>query len=153
MLFRSVKAELERLKENRNEFFRKENVVRLAEHAQNILPIFNTLIDKQSLREDSIKEKSAAENELVNATKSLKEKDFNFKAAEEALNNENLQKPKKLALFSQIESLDAEISPLIKSSRLAQEEKIKLENETADCKRSEERRVGKECRSRWSPYH
>ena len=131
--FLRVKAELERLKENRNEFFRKENVVRLAEHAQNILPIFNTLIDKQSLREDSIKEKSAAENELVNATKSLKEKDFNFKAAEEALNNENLQKPKKLALFSQIESLDAEISPLIKSSRLAQEEKIKLENETADC--------------------
>lgn len=131
--FLRVKAELERLKENRNEFFRKENVVRLAEHAQNILPIFNTLIDKQSLREDSIKE-SAAENELVNATKSLKEKDFNFKAAEEALNNENLQKPKKLALFSQIESLDAEISPLIKSSRLAQEEKIKLENETADCK-------------------
>ena len=132
--FLRVKAELERLKENRNEFFRKENVVRLAEHAQNILPIFNTLIDKQSLREDSIKEKSASENELVNATKSLKEKDFNFKAAEEALNNENLQKPKKLALFSQIESLDAEISPLIKSSRLAQEEKIKLENETADCK-------------------
>ena len=132
--FLRVKAELERLKENRNEFFRKENVVRLAEHAQNILPIFNTLIDKQSLREDSIKEKSAAENELVNATKSLKEKDFNFKAAEEALNNENLQKPKKLSLFSQIEFLDAEISPLIKSSRLAQEEKIKLENETADCK-------------------
>lgn len=132
--FLRVKAELESLKENRNEFFRKENVVRLAEHAQNILPIFNTLIDKQSLRGDSIKEKSAAENELVNATKSLKEKDFNFKAAEEALNNENLQKPKKLALFSQIESLDAEISPLIKSSRLAQEEKIKLENETADCK-------------------
>ena len=132
--FLRVKAELERLKENRNEFFRKENVVRLAEHAQNILPIFNTLIDKQPLREDSIKEKSAAENELVNATKSLKEKDFNFKAAEEALNNENLQKPKKLALFSQIEFLDAEISPLIKSSRLAQEEKIKLENETSDCK-------------------
>ena len=132
--FLRVKAELERLKESRNEFFRKENVVRLAEHAQNILPIFNTLIDKQSLREDSIKEKSAAENELVNATKSLKEKELNFKAAEEALNNENLQKPKKLALFSQIESLDAEISPLIKSSRLAQEEKTKLENETADCK-------------------
>ena len=40
----------------------------------------------------------------------------------------------KLALFSQIEFLDAEISPLIKSSRLAQEEKIKLENETSDCK-------------------
>lgn len=45
--FLRVKAELERLKENRNEFFRKENVVRLAEHAQNILPIFNTLIDRK----------------------------------------------------------------------------------------------------------
>ena len=30
-------------------------------------------------------------------------------------------------------------------------EKI-LENEN-ECTRSEERRVGKECRSRWSPYH
>ena len=28
-----------------------------------------------------------------------------------------------------------------------------LEAEVADQKRSEERRVGKECRSRWSPYH
>ena len=25
--------------------------------------------------------------------------------------------------------------------------------EEVDCDRSEERRVGKECRSRWSPYH
>ena len=25
--------------------------------------------------------------------------------------------------------------------------------EDGDAKRSEERRVGKECRSRWSPYH
>ena len=28
-----------------------------------------------------------------------------------------------------------------------------LEAENADRSRSEERRVGKECRSRWSPYH
>ena len=27
------------------------------------------------------------------------------------------------------------------------------ENRTVLCIRSEERRVGKECRSRWSPYH
>src|SRR5256884_3733557 len=27
------------------------------------------------------------------------------------------------------------------------------ENRKAECWRSEERRVGKECRSRWSPYH
>ena len=131
--FLRVKDELERLKESRNEFFQKENDVRLAERAQKILPIFSSLIDKQSLREDAIKEKSSAENELVNATKSLKEKELNFKAAEEALNNENLQKPKKLALFSETESLDVEISPLMKSSRRAQEEKTKLEKETAGC--------------------
>ena len=28
-----------------------------------------------------------------------------------------------------------------------------VENENASVTRSEERRVGKECRSRWSPYH
>ena len=28
-----------------------------------------------------------------------------------------------------------------------------IESLTADLIRSEERRVGKECRSRWSPYH
>ena len=27
------------------------------------------------------------------------------------------------------------------------------EAEVEECVRSEERRVGKECRSRWSPYH
>ena len=28
-----------------------------------------------------------------------------------------------------------------------------LSNNGISCRRSEERRVGKECRSRWSPYH
>ena len=28
-----------------------------------------------------------------------------------------------------------------------------LEPDILECERSEERRVGKECRSRWSPYH
>ena len=32
-------------------------------------------------------------------------------------------------------------------------EKIKSKNNEDPLKRSEERRVGKECRSRWSPYH
>ena len=35
----------------------------------------------------------------------------------------------------------------------AQAESIKKGIEQADAERSEERRVGKECRSRWSPYH
>ena len=38
-----------------------------------------------------------------------------------------------------------------KSEELA---KLRVEIEKIeDCERSEERRVGKECRSRWSPYH
>jgi len=30
---------------------------------------------------------------------------------------------------------------------------IRRKHEAAEAARSEERRVGKECRSRWSPYH
>ena len=30
---------------------------------------------------------------------------------------------------------------------------VKMLDEVPDAERSEERRVGKECRSRWSPYH
>ena len=35
----------------------------------------------------------------------------------------------------------------------SQIEFCKYELKGGNCKRSEERRVGKECRSRWSPYH
>ena len=31
--------------------------------------------------------------------------------------------------------------------------KMKVKEKYEELKRSEERRVGKECRSRWSPYH
>ena len=30
---------------------------------------------------------------------------------------------------------------------------VSFESENSNAERSEERRVGKECRSRWSPYH
>src|SRR3712207_5313040 len=30
---------------------------------------------------------------------------------------------------------------------------FQLQSDELNCSRSEERRVGKECRSRWSPYH
>src|SRR5258708_8945246 len=33
------------------------------------------------------------------------------------------------------------------------EDAVTLAHELVDARRSEERRVGKECRSRWSPYH
>src|SRR2546421_11444658 len=32
-------------------------------------------------------------------------------------------------------------------------ERVRLQHQLSDDVRSEERRVGKECRSRWSPYH
>ena len=38
-------------------------------------------------------------------------------------------------------------------SRLLNDRIIMLTGEVDDAMRSEERRVGKECRSRWSPYH
>ena len=34
-----------------------------------------------------------------------------------------------------------------------QDGKVKMNGQWFDAGRSEERRVGKECRSRWSPYH
>src|SRR3712207_9204479 len=37
--------------------------------------------------------------------------------------------------------------------QLGKVQKILLEHRPPDTPRSEERRVGKECRSRWSPYH
>src|SRR5256886_11100408 len=37
--------------------------------------------------------------------------------------------------------------------RLAPQSGTYKHNETGEANRSEERRVGKECRSRWSPYH
>ena len=45
--------------------------------------------------------------------------------------------------YDKIEGLDKEISKLIMGN----------DNQTYFDERSEERRVGKECRSRWSPYH
>src|ERR1035437_10856938 len=37
--------------------------------------------------------------------------------------------------------------------RVFREHGGKHTRDSQDCNRSEERRVGKECRSRWSPYH
>ena len=53
----------------------------------------------------------------------------------------NAAASKKLAIFDAFEILN----------RIEEEENL-LEGKTPE-ERSEERRVGKECRSRWSPYH
>ena len=129
-----VKAELERLKESQEEFLQKERIARRAESALSILSTFNTLSEKQRVLGEARREKSASENDLIDSKNFLEAAEAKFKKAEEALNKENLQKPEKFALFSKTEALDAEISPLLESSRLAQEEKNKLERDLADNK-------------------
>ena len=61
----------------------------------------------------------------------------------------NSEKEKQISSFK--EHIEASIktrAPLIIHSRNAEKETFEILND-----RSEERRVGKECRSRWSPYH
>ena len=50
---------------------------------------------------------------------------------------------------------DGEVLSIIGSSGSGKSTLLRCVNrlETPDSSRSEERRVGKECRSRWSPYH
>ena len=55
---------------------------------------------------------------------------------------EQLEKAKKIA-----EDSDVDVSKTVK------ELDKKIKNTRKEIFRSEERRVGKECRSRWSPYH
>ena len=44
-------------------------------------------------------------------------------------------------------------SSICASDALAQSKKVSIIGNNVSLERSEERRVGKECRSRWSPYH
>ena len=44
-------------------------------------------------------------------------------------------------------------TPLINNPKNLSQEIISKEQSNNNTVRSEERRVGKECRSRWSPYH
>ena len=44
-------------------------------------------------------------------------------------------------------------SPLITNDGVTIAKEIELDDPFENMGRSEERRVGKECRSRWSPYH
>ena len=58
-------------------------------------------------------------------------------------------------ILNQEKSIYIQISEMIENDILRdvllEDERVPSTNELA--KRSEERRVGKECRSRWSPYH
>ena len=54
--------------------------------------------------------------------------------------------------LKKIEQLN-KISELIKNNPVKKKELSDCKNHEEVICRSEERRVGKECRSRWSPYH
>ena len=60
-------------------------------------------------------------------------------------------------LISMLESHGVKRLPSQKEWEMTEKENLILKSETAyelgGGSRSEERRVGKECRSRWSPYH
>ena len=64
---------------------------------------------------------------------------------------------KSMKIQAEIDKVKAKISE--QQARLKELEQKKLEAENSEIvdivrgMRSEERRVGKECRSRWSPYH
>ena len=49
--------------------------------------------------------------------------------------------------------VDSENRPVLELGKETSQNKLRLTNEDIQLTRSEERRVGKECRSRWSPYH
>ena len=67
-----------------------------------------------------------------------------------------------LSMQGQLDALNENIEKLIEQVRLANSYRFGRHTETLKSidgqlsffdERSEERRVGKECRSRWSPYH
>ena len=62
----------------------------------------------------------------------------------------NIATEKKETRYPAQMTLD-ELKEVLKKSR--EESKKGLGMTTEELRRSEERRVGKECRSRWSPYH
>src|SRR5258707_4594917 len=59
------------------------------------------------------------------------------------------------ALEKELAELDDDIDDAVRSSPVWREKEDLLASVpgVGDVTRSEERRVGKECRSRWSPYH
>ena len=55
--------------------------------------------------------------------------------------------------FEQFDPVDYDPKKWVKLAKEARMKYVVLTTKHHDAERSEERRVGKECRSRWSPYH
>ena len=63
------------------------------------------------------------------------------------------QKELGIAIGFEEKSADIRIAQYESNTRTPKEDLLRKIAEVLDVNRSEERRVGKECRSRWSPYH
>ena len=48
---------------------------------------------------------------------------------------------------------ESDLQQVLEEYGIVDSVKLIVDRDTRRSKRSEERRVGKECRSRWSPYH
>ena len=60
---------------------------------------------------------------------------------------------KKIAIFGSTGSIGSSLLKIIKADQKNFKIELLTANKNYKKLRSEERRVGKECRSRWSPYH
>ena len=67
------------------------------------------------------------------------------------LNENGIRQAKELAC--QLVEEDISVKHVYHSPQLRAAETARIAAEALHATRSEERRVGKECRSRWSPYH
>ena len=96
-------------------------------------------------------------NRIEDAQTKAKELQSGYKELEEAIKNEEEREHHFTALSKEITTLTHGISKNNTKIAGCQRQIRDLESEvqiiTDQLARSEERRVGKECRSRWSPYH
>jgi len=71
---------------------------------------------------------------------------------------DELPRPRDYALQEELDALRAQereghLTPAEQRRAEQLERRLRTDEHEAEIHRSEERRVGKECRSRWSPYH
>ena len=114
----------------------------------------NELLKKQGRLNTDIKDIKKLKKQLINDVVENMESDDDSRARQKLMNqNQRLIQESK----DKIANLEDELMELPRELARANEklltETLKVCYGKMNSNRSEERRVGKECRSRWSPYH
>src|SRR2546430_9270028 len=78
---------------------------------------------------------------------------FFFFQAEDGKRNLTVTGVQACALPIYLRLLRPVVEPVLRQRAEGSQARAQREHHVRLCDRSEERRVGKECRSRWSPYH